>query len=150
MSNHKIVERGECPVCENKSWYDVPYEPGSYAKWVCVECGKSVAKNSVESKETCIPCSNPENPGFRDHAPATCTYCAGGTEIERLRKAVRWAYLTLGYYKTKYNYDPKNITYSPITGKEASGIMHDGGEQAQEACEKMKIFLPELDSIIRL
>lgn len=78
------------------------------------------------------------------HNDATCTYCDSGTEIDNLRKAARYAYLTLGYYATPYNYDSKNIAYHPLTGKAASGIMFDGGSDAREAIEKMKMFLPSL------
>jgi len=93
-------------------------------------------------------CTNEKNKWPGEHNGSTCTYCGEGTEVERLRKAVRYLYLTLGYYATDYNYDPKNICYHPLTGQPASGIMFDGPDQAKEAIEKVKMFLPELKEII--
>lgn len=54
-------------------------------------------------------------------------------ENERLKKLCRIQFITLGYYGTHYNYDQKNIVYHPISGEPASGIMHDGGQDARQA-----------------
>jgi len=55
------------------------------------------------------------------------------SENDRLKRACRYMYLTLGYYSTPYNYDPKNWVIHPISGERASGIMHDGGRDAKDA-----------------
>lgn len=60
------------------------------------------------------------------------------TENDRLKRLCRFQWMTLGYYSTPYNYDPKNIVIHPISGEVCSGILHDGGEQAREADEVMK------------
>lgn len=55
------------------------------------------------------------------------------SENDRLKRACRYMYLTLGYYGTPYNYDRKNWATHPLTGEIASGIMHDGGRDARDA-----------------
>ena len=49
-------------------------------------------------------------------------------ENDRLKRACRYMHLTLGYYATPYNYDPKTWVTHPISGECASGILHDGGK----------------------
>lgn len=54
-------------------------------------------------------------------------------ENRKLKALCRYQYLTLGYYATPFNYASKNITYHPLTGKAASGILHDAGHDARYA-----------------
>ena len=54
-------------------------------------------------------------------------------ENDHLKRLCRFQYLTLGYYGTHYNYDPKNIVYNPTSGEPASGVMSDGGHSARQA-----------------
>jgi len=60
------------------------------------------------------------------------------SENDRLKKAARYMYLTLGYYGTPHNYDSKNWVNHPITGQLASGILADGGTDARQAHSVVK------------
>jgi hypothetical protein len=51
-------------------------------------------------------------------------------ENERLKRLCRFQFLTLGFYRTKWNYNEGNTSYS--------GIMFDGGREATEANEMAK------------
>jgi hypothetical protein len=101
----------------------------------------------VEQLSAVTRCSNPNNK-WPDHNSSTCTYCNGGTELDNLKKAVRYAYLTLGFYAAPYNYSTESAVTYP-DGSVMKGILRDGGEQAREASEKIKIFLPDLEEIIK-
>lgn len=59
-------------------------------------------------------------------------------ENDRLKKACRFMYLTLGYYGAPYNYDSKNWVSHPISGGLASGILSDGGSDARQASGVVK------------
>lgn len=50
-------------------------------------------------------------------------------ENNRLKRLVRFMYLTLGFYATEWNYKEGNTSYS--------GVMFDGGREANEAIELM-------------
>lgn len=54
-------------------------------------------------------------------------------ENDKLKRLCRFQFMTLGYYGTHHNYDPKKIVYHPISGEAASGIMQDGGREARQA-----------------
>lgn len=71
-------------------------------------------------------------------------------EKEMLITALRYAYLTLGYYATPYNYSDEAKVRHPLTGEVVGGIMFDNGEQAKEASEKIRALLPNYESILRL
>jgi hypothetical protein len=62
-------------------------------------------------------------------------------ENQKLKAAVRYLYMTIGFYATNYNYKKENWTYHPITGKLASGIMYDMGHDARHASRVVKAIL---------
>lgn len=59
-------------------------------------------------------------------------------ERKELVACIRYFYLTLGFYRTPFNYDPKNDVRHPITGEVCSGILHDGGREAAEASDRFR------------
>jgi hypothetical protein len=114
--------------------------------WECYFC-----QNKRYSKGHAPNCEYPANlPRSYMNSPGTCTYCSGGTEVENLIKALRFAFLTLGFYGTPYNYSEESKIRHPVSGEVCGGIMFDGGADAREANAKIKKFLPNYQELLRL
>lgn len=71
-------------------------------------------------------------------------------EIEKLKKALRFAYLTLGFYGTPYNYSEESKIRHPFTNEVVGGIMFDGGKDAREASEYVRELFPDYQKYLNL
>ncbi len=58
-------------------------------------------------------------------------------ENKKLKKALRFTYLTLGFYGTPYNYSEDSAILW-IDNTKIKGILRDGGQDAREASEFVK------------